>query len=55
MSAQEREDARGAAWGSQLRAVRRAITSAMAGKCTEEGDWQALQQMLGGIVRQPVG
>ena len=38
MSAQEREDARGAAWGSQLRAVRRAITSAMAGKCTEEGD-----------------
>ena len=46
MSAQEREDARGATWGGQLRAVRRVLTRAMAGKCTEEGDWQALRQML---------
>ena len=53
MSKEEREAARGEAWGGQVRAVRRAITTAMKGGKTGKEDWEAVRQLLGGVVRQP--
>ena len=53
MTAAEREDARGAGWAGQVRAARRAISRAMMGKEVEEGDWEEVQRLMGGMVCQP--
>ena len=36
-----------------MRAARRAVTKAMTGGQVEGEDWEAIQQMLGGVVRKP--
>ena len=52
MSAEDREAARGEAWGGQVRAVRRALTTAMRGGRARGEDWEAIRQLLGGVVRR---
>ena len=53
MSAGEREEARGEEWGGQVKAARRALTVAMRGGRAEEGDWEAVRQLLGGLLKRP--
>merc|ERR1712153_169107 len=50
---EDRGKARGKGWDGQLRAARRAVTRSMARDHVEEKDWEAVRQILGGVVRRP--
>ena len=50
MTAAEREEARGAGWAGQVRAARRAVSRAIVGKEVAEGDWEAVQRLMGGVM-----
>ena len=53
MSVEDRSRARGEGWDGQVRAARRAVTRSMARDHVEEKDWEAVRQILGGVVRRP--
>ena len=53
MSTEERTAARGEGWSEQIRAARRALTMATRGDRAAAEDWEAVRQIMGGVIRKP--
>ena len=53
MGEEEREGRRGEAWARQLEAARGAVDAAAAGREVSKEGWQAVRQVLAGVVMAP--